>query len=349
MSEILLNGKEFITNVSIIAGAGILGIALHRLLFRVLSHLHRTTSMVAYDSMIVHFRQPLRYLIPLLLINLSVPLVSFPVELYYVLDNTLRILLITSFSWLIVRSTSVAEDVILARHDITKKDNLRARRILTQVQTFRRILVVFVAIAAVSFVLMGFERFRDLGTGLLASAGLATIIIGLAAQKVFANFLAGIQIALTQPIRLDDVVIVENEWGRIEEITLTYVVVRIWDLRRLVLPISYFIEKPFQNWTKTSSELLGTVFLHTDFTVPVQEVRKELHRVLQESGKWDGHVCVLQVTGATEKTMELRALMSAPDSSTAWELRCLVREKLIEFIQTKYPDALPKTRARLQT
>ena len=146
----------------------------------------------------------------------------------------------------------------------------------------------------------------------------------------------------------DDVVIVENEWGKIEEITLTYVVVRIWDLRRLVLPISYFIEKPFQNWTKVSADLLGTVFIYTDYTIPVKEVREELNRILKSSDKWDGKVCGLQITDAKEHTMELRALMSAADSSLAWDLRCEVREKLIEFIQKKYPDALPKTRAELR-
>jgi small-conductance mechanosensitive channel len=195
---------------------------------------------------------------------------------------------------------------------------------------------------------MGFDSFRTLGTGILASAGLASLMIGLAAQKIFGNFLAGIQIAFTQPIRVDDVVIVENEWGKIEEITLTYVIVRIWDLRRLVLPISYFIEKPFQNWTRVSADLLGTVLIYTDYTIPVNEVREELNRILKSSDKWDGKVSGLQVTNTTERTMELRALMSAADASIAWDLRCEVRGKLIEFIQKKYPDALPKARAELK-
>ena len=196
--------------------------------------------------------------------------------------------------------------------------------------------------------LMGFDSFRQLGTGILASAGLASLVIGLAAQKIFGNFLAGIQIAFTQPIRVDDVVIVENEWGRIEEITLTYVVVRIWDLRRLVLPIGYFIEKPFQNWTRVSADLLGTVFVYADYTIPVKEIREELHRILKGSNKWDGKVWGMQVTNATERTMELRALMSAADASVAWGLRCEVREYLIEFVQKNYPEALPKTRAELK-
>jgi len=196
--------------------------------------------------------------------------------------------------------------------------------------------------------LMTFEKVRQLGTSILASAGVIGIIVGVAAQRTIATFLAGIQIAVTQPIRIDDVVIVENEWGRIEEITLTYVVVRIWDLRRLVLPITYFIEKPFQNWTRVTADILGTVFIYVDYTVPIQAVREELHRILQNSKLWDKKVWGLQVTNTTEHTVELRALMSAPDASSAWDLRCEVRERLVEFIQKNYPDGLPKVRAEIR-
>jgi small-conductance mechanosensitive channel len=243
---------------------------------------------------------------------------------------------------------AVGEDLILNRYNINISDNLEARRIYTQTQTIRKILAVVIIIVAIALILMGFDSFRNLATGILASAGLASLVIGLAAQKIFGNFLAGIQIAFIQPIRVDDVVIVENEWGKIEDITLTYVVVRIWDLRRLVLPISYFIEKPFQNWTRVSADLLGTVFIYTDYTIPVQAVREELSSIVKNSDKWDGKVCGLQVTDTKEQTMELRVLVSAADSSLAWDLRCEIREKLIEFIQKKYPDALPKTRAELR-
>jgi small-conductance mechanosensitive channel len=197
---------------------------------------------------------------------------------------------------------------------------------------------------------MSFSRVRELGTSLLASAGIAGLIIGLAAQKSIANLLAGFQIAFTQPIRIDDVVVVENEWGRIEEITLTYVVVVIWDSRRLVLPISYFIEKPFQNWTRVSSDILGSVMIHADYSVPVDELRKELTRILNEEGKkyWDGKVNSIQVTEATEKTIQIRALVSSVNSGSAWDLRCLVREKLIAFIQKNYPSSLPRIRASVE-
>jgi small-conductance mechanosensitive channel len=195
---------------------------------------------------------------------------------------------------------------------------------------------------------MMFESVRQLGTNILASAGIAGIIVGFAAQRSIATLLAGLQIAITQPIRVDDVVIVENEWGRIEDITLTYVVVRVWDARRLVLPITYFIERPFQNWTRTSADLLATVFLHVDYRAPLDAIREELSRILHESPYWDRRVNVLQVTEARERTMEIRALASAADASLAWDLRCEVREKLIQFLQAHHPESLPRVRAELQ-
>jgi small-conductance mechanosensitive channel len=194
---------------------------------------------------------------------------------------------------------------------------------------------------------MTFDSIRRIGVSLFASAGVAGIIIGFAAQKLIASVLAGFQIALTQPIRIDDVVIVENEWGWIEEITLTYVVVRIWDKRRLILPSTYFIENPFQNWTRVSADILGTVFIYTDYTVPVDELRSEFTRILEESDLWDGQTNVMQVTNATDKTLEIRALMSTADSPTAWDLRVLVREKLIHFLQQNYPESLPRTRIEM--
>jgi small-conductance mechanosensitive channel len=196
---------------------------------------------------------------------------------------------------------------------------------------------------------MVFEPVRQLGTSILATAGIAGIIIGFAAQRSISTLLAGLQIALTQPIRLDDVVIVENEWGRIEDISLTYVTVRIWDQRRLIVPINHFIEQPFQNWTRSSADILGTVFLHVDYRAPLAEIRTELDRILAESPYWDGKVKVLQVTDAGPQTLELRALGSAADASLAWDLRCEVREKLVTFLQQHHPDSLPRVRAELRT
>jgi small-conductance mechanosensitive channel len=209
--------------------------------------------------------------------------------------------------------------------------------------------VTAIGVFALASMLMVFESARQFGASILASAGIAGIIVGFAAQQSIATLLAGFQIAMTQPIRVDDVVIVENEWGRIEEITLTYVVVRIWDLRRLVLPITYFIERPFQNWTRSSADILGTVFLHADYSVPLDALRAELTRILAASPYWDGKVNVLQVTDAKEHTLEIRALASAADASLAWDLRCEVREKLIEFLQRHHPESLPQLRASIDT
>jgi small-conductance mechanosensitive channel len=262
--------------------------------------------------------------------------------------HLLSLCFIASVAWLMVRFTSVIDDFILIRYKIEERDNLQARKIRTQLQIFKKIVIVVVTILALATMLMTFEKVRQLGATILASAGIIGIIIGLAAQRTIATLLAGLQIAITQPIRVDDVVIVENEWGRIEEITFTYVVVRIWDLRRLVLPITHFIEKPFQNWTRVTADILGTVFVYVDYTVPVQAIREELHRILKNSDRWDGKAWVLQVTNATERTVELRALMSAQDAPTAWNLRCEVREKLMEFIRRNYPEGLPKVRAEIR-
>jgi small-conductance mechanosensitive channel len=193
---------------------------------------------------------------------------------------------------------------------------------------------------------MVFDSVRQFGASILATAG---IVVGLAAQRSIGTLIAGLQIALTQPFRVDDVVIVENEWGHIEDITLTYVVVRIWDLRRLVVPITYFIEQPFQNWTRSSADILGTVFLYVDYSVPLEALRSELTRILAVSRHWDGKVNVLQVTDAKEHMLQLRALASAADASQSWDLRCEIREQLLGFVQREYPDSLPRLRASLET
>jgi small-conductance mechanosensitive channel len=331
-----------------LGGAVILGLGVHYILFRAAEVLARRTKRVLHESIVKHGRGPLRIIIPLLVTGFLLPLVKAPPGVTAFLKQTFVLLWIASVAWLIIKIAYVIEDLILNQFRIDVEDNLRARRIHTQIRILKRVLIVLVGILALAAILMSFEKVRLLGTSLLASAGIAGIVVGLAAQRSIATLLAGLQIAITQPIRIDDVVIVENEWGRIEEITLTYVVVRIWDLRRLIVPITYFLERPFQNWTRVSAELLGTVYLYVDYTVPVQAVREELRRILDNSGLWDGRVCGLLVTNATERTVELRALTSASDASKAWTLRCEVREKLIEFIQKNYPEGLPRVRAEIQ-
>lgn len=257
------------------------------------------------------------------------------------------LVLIASLGWLCVRLTYVAEDLLVGRFDMAARDNLLARRVHTQAVVLRRVVTVVVAIVAVAIMLFTFSEVRVVGASVLASAGIAGLVLGFAAQSTLANLMAGIQIALAEPIRLDDVVVVEGEWGRIEEITFTYVVVRIWDERRLVLPISYFAKTPFENWTRTQAAILGTVHLYVDYTVPVDDVRRELERVVRGSDLWDGRLVVLQVTHATDRAVELRALVSAADSSAAWDLRCLVRERLIDYVRRTHPGSLPRTRAEL--
>ena len=280
----------------------------------------------------------------LLTVLAVVPLIKAPPHITDLFRHVLGVCIICAVSWLCVRLVTGLEEFLLKQYNIEAEDNLSARKMYTQLRIVKRIVTVIIIIIGFAAILMTFEKVRLLGTSLLASAGIAGIIIGFAAQRSLATLFAGLQIAFTQPIRIDDVVIVENEWGRIEKITLTYVVVRIWDLRRLVLPITYFTEKPFQNWTRVTSEILGTVFIYVDYTASAQKIREKYFEILEQSKLWDGKVRNLQVTNTTERTMELRVLMSAKDASAAWDLRCEVREKLIDFIQQNYPDALPKVR-----
>ncbi|WP_186753635.1 mechanosensitive ion channel family protein [Echinicola salinicaeni] len=255
-----------------------------------------------------------------------------------------QILFYVNLAWVLIALTALLKYYFLEHHSFIKTDNLKERRMHTQVSFIQKIIVVVIVIVAFSFVMMSFESARKAGQGILASAGVAGIIIGLAAQKSIANLLAGFQIAFTQPIRIDDVVVVEGEWGKIEEINLTYVVVCIWDQRRLVLPIYYFLEKPFQNWTRTTADIWGTVFLYVDPTIPVLDLKDKLKQILDNTDLWDGKVQVLQVTDMKSTVLELRCLMSAKDSPSAFDLRCLVREQMIHYIQEKYPESLPKTR-----
>jgi small-conductance mechanosensitive channel len=290
----------------------------------------------------------LRLLIPGTALVIVTGAVDLPPPYAWIVSKSVGVFIIGSVAFLIIRTTLATEKVIMAANRLDVADNLRARQIYTQVSVIRRIIVVGIGGLAVASALMLFQPVRQLGTSILASAGIAGIVLGLAAQKTLSNFFAGIQIAISQPIRIDDVVIVEGEWGRIEEIALTYVTVCIWDLRRLVLPISYFIEKPFQNWTRTSARLLNSVFLFADYTLPIEPLRQELRRLLEANPCWDGDVCGLQVTGSTAQAMEIRCLMSSLDASKGWNLKCEIREGLLNFIQANYPASLPRVRAELR-
>jgi len=264
-----------------------------------------------------------------------------------VLGNALHLLFVSGVAWGVLALLFAVEEAIAEHYTTDTPDNLKARKIVTQARILRRIATAAVVIVALGIVLMQYEAFRELGTGILASAGVFGIIFGIAAQRTLGNVVAGIQIAFTQPIRVDDVVIVQGEFGWVEEITLTYVVVRVWDKRRIVMPITHFIEEPFQNWTRTSSDLIGAVFLYADYTLPVNALREELQRVVEASPHWDGDVVALHVTDTSERTITLRAIASAKDAPTLWELRCEIREKLVAYLRETHPEALPTLRTRL--
>ncbi len=339
--------KELGVATGIGLGAIALGLLLHGLAFALMARIFGGTRSHWVRSAMDHVSKPVRILLPLFLVSLVLPSLELPTRPLALLSHATSLLFVAAIAYLLIRLIHLLRDFMLSCYDINARDNLLARKVYTQIQVMEKILLAVVIVATIAFMLMTFDKVRQIGVSILASAGIAGIILGLAAQKSIGTLLAGLQIALTQPIRIDDVVIVEGEWGRVEDITLTYVVVCIWDLRRLVVPMTYFIEKPFQNWTRTSSDILGTVFLYTDYSIPVEAVRAEMDRIVKASDLWDGKVCGLQVTDCKPNSLELRLLISASDAGRAWDLRCLLREKIVDFVQRNYPESLPKVRARL--
>jgi len=287
---------------------------------------------------------PSRVALLLIALAIELPTTPFSAEAQGALARLLGLATVCLLGWIAATALHIAADLYLARFRIDVEDNLLARKHVTQVRVLERAIDVMILLVTVGFALMTFDSVRQFGVTLFASAGVAGLVAGLAARPVLTNFLAGIQIAVAQPIRIDDSVIVENESGTIEEITFSYVVVKLWDLRRLVVPLSYFIEKPFQNWTRTGGELIGTVFVYVDYTAPVDAIRAKLTEIVSQSKLWNGRVLNLQVSDCKETTIELRALMSANNASAAWDLRCEAREKLITFLQREHPAALPRRR-----
>ncbi|MBS2213890.1 mechanosensitive ion channel [Carboxylicivirga mesophila] len=284
----------------------------------------------------------------LIAIDPSLNLWDLPLQNFTWFNIIRKGLLIAGTTWLLIEVVGRLKFYLLKRYDITQEDNLKSRKLHTQINLLEKVIVFLILLIGLGLILMSIDSIREIGIGIFASAGVVGIIIGLSAQKIVGALLAGIQIAITQPFRVDDAVLVENEWGWIEEINLTYIVVRIWDKRRLVLPSTYFLEKPFQNWTRTTADIIGSVFIYTDYTISFDALRKELTRLLESTDLWDKKVNVLQVTDAKESNLEIRILVSAKNSPTAWDLRVFIREKMIEFIQTNYPQSLPKTRVMLE-
>jgi small-conductance mechanosensitive channel len=334
---------------ALVAGIAIcIGLIAKAIITRILKYYEKRADDKLYSffrSFIVRLGVPLTYFIPLFLLNISLPLMRMDKLYYDPLDRLITILLTLAFANILICCIRIGEDYVYHLYNLDKADNLKERKIRTQLSFIRKLVVAIIIFVTIAIILLSFESMRKIGTGLLTGVGVGGIIVGFAAQTSLGNLLAGFQIAFTQPIRIDDVLVVEGEWGRVEDITLTYVVLRIWDQRRLILPINYFITKPFQNWTRISADILGTVFLYMDYSIPVEPLRKEFDDLLTKTKLWDGKVNVLQVTDAKEKTIEIRLLMSSGNSSDAFDLRCFIRENMIAYIQKNYPEGLPKLRA----
>jgi small-conductance mechanosensitive channel len=280
---------------------------------------------------------------------IALPIAPFDDAIASALLHLLLVAAIILAGWIAITTTHIIAELYLLRFRLDVTDNLLARKHVTQVRVLRRVVDTLLIIVTVGLALMTFEPVRQYGISLFASAGVAGLVIGLAARPVLSNLIAGIQLAVTQPIRIDDSVLVENEFGNVEEITSTYVVLRLWDLRRMIVPLTYFIEKPFQNWTRESTSLIGSVLLHVDFTTPIERVRRKAEEIAKASPLWDGNLIKLQVIDADDKTMQLRIIVTARSAGDAFDLRCNLREELIAFLRRELPASLPRSRAQTVT
>jgi small-conductance mechanosensitive channel len=332
--------------IFLFCGALVFASLVHSLLFRILRRKESQTTRVGWGIQ-RHLGPPARTIFFLTVFLVVLPAVpDIPERIKDIIRQGLIMAVIASLGWFAIGCIYVLQNTILRRYDLAAENNVRARRVHTQFQLFRRMAIAFVVIIDFGALLWSFNdpRIWHYGSGLLASAGIASLILATAAKSTASNFLAGLQIALTEPIRIDDVVVIQGEWGRIEEINQAYVVVRIWDLRRLIVPLTYFIENSFQNWTREAADIMGTAFLYVDYSVPVEALREQLDKIVRPSPLWNKQVCGLQVTNLSEHTMELRCLVSSRNSSENFDLRCIVREEMTKFIHENYPDAFPTTR-----
>jgi small-conductance mechanosensitive channel len=340
-------GHELVVAVPALLVAVALGAAIAFVVIRLVRALNARHRNEVRTAALRRLRDPFVVVLPLLAMLGALHFVRLTAEAQGDFHHVIALLLVAVAAWALARSLEVIEDLVLAFYDIDSADNLKARKLQTQIRVFRRVLVVVIVMVAVAIGLYSIPSVRLAGAGLLASAGIVSIIAGIASKPVASNMIAGIQIALAQPIRLDDVVVIEGHWGRVEEISLTYVVVRVWDLRRLVLPISYFVTNSFENWTKNTADILGIVHMEVDYTAPVGVIREEFLDICANSPDWDGQVARLQVTQLGVSTMQLRFVMSSSDSSKSWNLQCELREKMIKFLQEHYPEVLPRVRAEM--
>lgn len=331
---------------SVIIFALVISVALfaHRILFRMLTRLVEDRDLF-WRSLVSRLKRPVRLAMLVATLSFGAAIAPLTDAQSVTVRHILLIFFIVLVAWMAKTVKHIWMTIYLRRFKLDAEDNLLARKHVTQTRIMERVADLLIVVVAISACMMTFDAVRQYGVSLLASAGVAGIVIGLALQPVLKNLFAGIQLAITQPIRIDDALLVEGEWGRVEEITSTYVVVQLWDWRRLILPLSYFIENPFQNWTRESSALIGTVMIYLDYGVPVDAIRREVEEIVQGSKLWDRRVVNIAVTDFREAVMEIRILVSASSSGRTFDLRCEVREKLIDFIQREYPAALPRMRA----
>ncbi len=331
-------------------GLGLVGLAVvsgllvHRVGRLVIWRLVGTNRPVA-SQLLKRTSGPAQFALCLVAVAFVLPFAPLDDPLRSELTHGLAVAVIGLIGWISIRAVDIAAARYLQRFRLDSEDNLLARKHVTQVRVFKRVLDTLVIIFAASTALMTFDSVRQYGVSLFASAGAAGLIVGLAARPLLGNLIAGVQIAITQPIRIEDAVIIENEWGWVEDIASTYVVIRLWDWRRMVVPLSYFIEKPFQNWTRDAQSLIGVIILHVDFGADVPRIRRKLEQVARESPLWDGAVINLQVIETHPRSIELRAVVSARNAPQSWDLRCEIREKLLAFIRDEMPEAFPRDRA----
>ncbi|MFY1638287.1 mechanosensitive ion channel family protein [Solwaraspora sp. WMMB335] len=339
--------SEVLTSLAIIVGAAAAAAIAVTVVYQVLRVVGRRSSLLAEIARRAYW--PTLIIAALLAARFAIPVVTSNGWHGPVL-HVIMLASIAAGGWLVATLLGLAADTAMRHYRIDVNDNLAARRVHTQITVIRRVSFAVVAVLTIGAMLITFPAARAAGASVLASAGIAGVVAALAAQSTLGNLFAGLQLAFGDALRLDDVVVVEGEWGRIEEMTLGYVVVKIWDERRLILPSSYFTTTPFQNWTRTGSSVLGTVEVDVDWSLPVESMRAELHRVVESesaAGLWDGRVCVLQVTGATDGNIRIRGLVSAANSSACWDLRCLVREQLVAWVQEQHPQSRPRVRAEV--
>ncbi|HEY0613619.1 MAG TPA: mechanosensitive ion channel domain-containing protein [Candidatus Elarobacter sp.] len=335
---------DAITGAAWVLIAIVIGLVLHRVACWLFSRWAERSHSWFAAAVVRRTERPAAYVLPLLAIIITVQFLDLPPKWTAIATHVSGLLTIAAVGWSLIALIRLWGDVVIARHRVDVEDNLLARQLGTRVDILSRVGVTLVVIVAAGMILMTFPPIRALGTTLLASAGLAGIVVGLAARPLFENLVAGIQLALTQPIRIDDVVVIEKQFGHVEEIHSTYVVVRLWDLRRMVVPLTYFINTPFENWTRRTANLIGDVTFFVDFGVDVEAIRAELPRILAQTPLWDRQTQVVQVTDTTERTVQVRVLVSARDSGSLFDLRCFVREALLVYLRDRQPAALPRDR-----